>query len=219
MNFLGSSEQEPQCEPVFLGPDIGLVSVFEYHDDDGTCQLSMTELAAVCSDYFQECMAFLDSSEQEPQCEQVFLGPDIGFVSVFEYHDDDGTCQLSMTELATVCADYFAECVAFLDSSECEPGLDGLDCSIDIQECDSEPCLNGATCTDGANVGSTPQMHIDAWNDQYTCACSSGWEGENCATDINECSDGLNPCVMGSACSETEIGGTISAAPSCPKIE
>eukprot|EP01050_Picozoa_sp_SAG11_P041093 SAG11_NODE_18230_length_496_cov_3.259446_1_plen_139_part_10 len=96
INFLASSEETaPECDPVFLGPDIGLVSVFEFHDDDGTCQLSMQELANVCSDFFQECMSFLESSEQEPQCEQVFLGPDIGFVSVFEYHDDDGTCQLS----------------------------------------------------------------------------------------------------------------------------
>jgi hypothetical protein len=37
-------------------------------------------------------------------CEAVFLGPDIGFVNVMEYHDSDGTCTLSMAELATVCS-------------------------------------------------------------------------------------------------------------------
>ena len=38
-----------QCEAVFLGPDIGYVDVMEYHDEDGTCTISMIELAAVCS--------------------------------------------------------------------------------------------------------------------------------------------------------------------------
>lgn len=40
-------------------------------------------------------------------CEAVFLGPDIGFVNIMEYHDSDGTCTLSMAELATVCSASF----------------------------------------------------------------------------------------------------------------
>ena len=53
---MAASEPEaPQCEPVFLGPDIGLADVFEYNDDDGSCELSMTELAAVCTTFIQEC--------------------------------------------------------------------------------------------------------------------------------------------------------------------
>ncbi|XP_070578928.1 uncharacterized protein [Ptychodera flava] len=37
---------------------------------------------------------------------------------------------------------------------------------IDIDECESEPCLNGGTCTDDVNV--------------YTCACAEGYSGTNC---------------------------------------
>ena len=37
------------CEAVFLGPDIGFVNIMEYHDSDGTCTISIAELAAVCS--------------------------------------------------------------------------------------------------------------------------------------------------------------------------
>lgn len=37
------------CEAVFLGPDIGYVNIMEYHDSDGTCTVSMAELAVVCS--------------------------------------------------------------------------------------------------------------------------------------------------------------------------
>jgi hypothetical protein len=59
-----SQPKHPQykCEPVFLGPDIGYSNVMQYHDSDGSCQLSVTELAKVCKAYFQECMKFLESS-------------------------------------------------------------------------------------------------------------------------------------------------------------
>jgi hypothetical protein len=131
--FLESSEQEPECEGVFLGPDLGFVNIMQYNDADGSCQLSMSELQAVCSgEMFQTCMDFLASSEDEPQCEAVFLGPDLGFVNVMAYNDADGSCQLSIAELATVCASFLDECLAFLESSEptapqCEPVFLGPD--------------------------------------------------------------------------------------------
>jgi Ca2+-binding EF-hand superfamily protein len=121
IDFLASSEQHPQCDSVFLGPDIGNVNIFEYNDADGTCDLSMAELGEVCKDYFFECIDFLESSEHEtPQCDPVFLGPDVGLVNIFNYHDEDGTCRLSMQELAAVCTEYFSECLSFLESSEHE---------------------------------------------------------------------------------------------------
>ena len=51
-------------------------------------------------------------------CEAAYLGPDIGYVNIYEYHDGDGSCTISMAELAAVCAEQFAECIAFLDSSD-----------------------------------------------------------------------------------------------------
>jgi hypothetical protein len=160
LDFLESSEPEtPQCEQVFLGPDLGFQSVFEYHDDDGTCQLSMTELATVCVQFFQECMAFLASSEDEPspepepdqvvqlpQCEQVFLGPDLGFQSVFEYNDNDGTCHLSITELAAVCQQFFSECMSFLESSE--PVLRQLCCATSPTGTPNRLCCARLTAQD-----------------------------------------------------------------------
>uniref|UniRef100_A0A3B4U7M0 Protein crumbs homolog 1-like n=1 Tax=Seriola dumerili TaxID=41447 RepID=A0A3B4U7M0_SERDU len=47
--------------------------------------------------------------------------------------------------------------------------------------CDSQPCLNQGECLD--------QFY------EFNCSCSSGWEGELCETEINECSSG--PCVYG----------------------
>ncbi len=39
---------------------------------------------------------------------------------------------------------------------------------VDINECGSNPCMNGATCTDDVN--------------SYTCTCVAGYIGTNCET-------------------------------------
>ena len=39
---------------------------------------------------------------------------------------------------------------------------------IDIDECSSNPCMNGAACTDAVN--------------SYTCACVAGYTGTHCET-------------------------------------
>ena len=37
---------------------------------------------------------------------------------------------------------------------------------LDIDECESRPCMNNGTCTDGLN--------------DYTCECMAGYTGPNC---------------------------------------
>ena len=114
----------PECEPIFLGPDIGYQDVMSYSDADGDCVLTMAELATVCASHYDECISFLASSEPaaEPApdaaCDPVYLGPDIGYANIMEYHDDDGSCTISMAELASVCESFFNECISFLNSSE-----------------------------------------------------------------------------------------------------
>uniref|UniRef100_A0A6Q2XZY0 Neurogenic locus notch homolog protein 1 n=1 Tax=Esox lucius TaxID=8010 RepID=A0A6Q2XZY0_ESOLU len=54
-------------------------------------------------------------------------------------------------------------------------------CQIDIDECASTPCKNGAKCSDGPN--------------KYTCECAEGYTGQHCETDINECYS--DPCHYG----------------------
>ena len=63
---------------------------------------------------------------------------------------------------------------------------------FDTNECDPDPCQNGATCTANA-IG-------------YTCSCSLGYEGTNCDHDIHECDP--NPCLNGATCTETSDGTT-----------
>ena len=54
---------------------------------------------------------------------------------------------------------------------------------VDINECSSSPCLNGATCTDAVN--------------SYTCACVAGYTGTHCETgDSLECSNLVKQYIM-----------------------
>ena len=49
-------------------------------------------------------------------------------------------------------------------SCACEPGYAGVMCNVNVDDCKSNPCKNGATCVDGVN--------------RYTCLCSAGYTGE-----------------------------------------
>ena len=44
---------------------------------------------------------------------------------------------------------------------------------IEINECDSHPCMNGATCNDAVNA--------------YNCTCVGGYEGVNCENGMFYC--------------------------------
>ena len=63
----------------------------------------------------------------------------------------------------------------------CEPGYNGTNCEIDVNECSSNPCLNG-NCSE-------PSVNM------YKCTCTPGWTGVNCQTDIDECLS--YPCING----------------------
>ena len=52
---------------------------------------------------------------------------------------------------------------------------------VEILECKSSPCINGASCVD--------------LEDFYECQCVPGYTGRNCEIDINECED--QPCLNG----------------------
>ena len=41
---------------------------------------------------------------------------------------------------------------------------------VDVNECHSNPCANGATCVDGVH--------------QYSCSCAAGYTGSDCKTGI-----------------------------------
>ncbi|XP_052792518.1 fibropellin-3-like [Mya arenaria] len=78
-----------------------------------------------------------------------------------------------------VCSDH----VGYFTCS-CFPGYTGTCCAINIDDCQSGPCLNGGLCKDGVN--------------SYTCTCRRGYTGDNCQTDTNECVS--SPCRNGGTC-------------------
>ncbi|KAJ7363620.1 Olfactomedin-like protein 2A [Desmophyllum pertusum] len=69
--------------------------------------------------------------------------------------------------------------------------------STDINECDSNPCLNGGSCVDLVN--------------EYNCSCEPGYNGSRCENDINECDS--NPCLNGGSCLDLVNEYNCSCAP------
>ena len=69
----------------------------------------------------------------------------------------------------------------------CVPGWTGINCTIQVDECASDPCRNGGTCTD---------LQLD-----YQCDCLPGFTAEDCFIDIDEC--GSLPCDNGGTCMNT----------------
>ncbi|KAK2181409.1 hypothetical protein NP493_400g02051 [Ridgeia piscesae] len=102
-------------------------------------------------------------------------------------------------------------------------------CPFDIDECASNPCLNGGTCLDRLDgftcectygftgpicsketlCKMTPCQHGGTCletDDTRTCHCPSGYTGDDCETDIDECA--RNPCLNGGTCMDRLDGFT-----------
>ncbi|XP_067845710.1 protein crumbs homolog 1 [Heptranchias perlo] len=65
----------------------------------------------------------------------------------------------------------------------CPSGWTGLNCEVNINECQSSPCIHG-NCTDKVSA--------------YKCTCESGFMGTNCEVNIDNCRN--HKCANGATC-------------------
>lgn len=93
----------------------------------------------------------------------------------------DGACDYSYIP------EYEPECV-IMESTSSLVGNGNGNCRIDVDECSSAPCVNGAACSDRGAI------------DSFTCTCRDGYDGQLCSIDIAECASA--PCRHGATCSE-----------------
>lgn len=125
------------CAPVYLGASVGTQRVFKWNAATGACTLQMAAVESFCRDpvSLAECLENIAAAQPEPEpepelqpasgCQQVYLGPDMGFVDVME-RNADGECTLSITMLSIVCSGpMFETCIDFLHSSGEGPGDPG----------------------------------------------------------------------------------------------
>ena len=86
-----------------------------------------------------------------------------------------------------------ARCVDALNgyTCECRSGWEGRLCTLDINECLSQPCAHGGVCTDELNG--------------FTCQCTANFGGSTCGEDVNECLTST-PCQNYILCDNT-FGG------------
>lgn len=104
----------------------------------------------------------------------------------------------------------------------CPAGFTGDRCETDIDDCQGDPCLNGATCIDLVNqfrcqcvpgyVGNLCQDKVDyclakpcanggrciSGTNDYRCVCKLGFTGKDCSVDVDECRSA--PCRNGGTC-------------------
>lgn len=157
---------------------------------------------------------------QAPCKQKLFFPPDLNFCT--HHHP----CVNGATCMNTGQGSYTCTCL---------PGFTGVNCELEMQECDSNPCRNGGICT-----VSCKQMHLNTniqlfladslaldhptnfsslfqfpqnLESGYMCTCPQGFEGSHCEHSLLTCAD--SPCFHSGKCWEKDNGRSYMCE--CPR--
>lgn len=83
---------------------------------------------------------------------------------------------------------YCSYSLKFYFSCECTSGWTGQNCSEEINECDSDPCMNGALCHESTIPG------------QFVCLCPPFYTGKFCHQHYNLSDPLTDPCRNNATC-------------------
>ena len=215
------------CVPGFANGMCELPFISEY-EDECTVAESTTGTAATCvATHVSACAAI--GSAGTSVGENCTTDDRCTFNNGGNGDPSDDVCDATTADATCVAESSNGEdaCTAAGDCTYVA-ALDG-NCDIDVDECASSPCQNGAVCTESS-------MDADIGFDAYRCACTAGYTngacdytdfiteytdectvtessasdtlGGNCDVDVDECTS--SPCQNDAECTESSVEGTVS---------
>jgi len=76
----------------------------------------------------------------------------------------------------------------------------------DVDQCESSPCDNGATCVDHGGA-----LTVNGTFDTFECLCTDGFEGITCSDYIDDCTS--SPCENAATCTSDTYGYHCACVP------
>ena len=148
--------------------------------NDGTCQDLAGQYFCACSSWFtgSDCNEDIDECTGREVCAGAFCNNTFGG---YRCIDTIGICPSANCNDRGEC--WILDLDGGRESCSCGRGFTGSKCQyqLDNGTCLSNPCMNNGTC--------------QYENHDYVCECPSGYGGDYCQFDIDECLS--NPCLTG----------------------
>ncbi|XP_056147027.1 protein crumbs homolog 2-like [Lampris incognitus] len=189
------------------------------------CESNPCRNGATCRDlvgmYTCECVAGYDGADCEVDVDECASEPcqhgSVCHDMINSYECDCANtgfmgdlCEEDIPECGSDPCRHGATCVEGVNeySCLCWPGYEGASCEIDIDECEDQPCENGGECFERSDPSHWEMDWELGFADAvgYICQCQSGFAGENCSFNIDECES--EPCQNRGTC-EDQINGYI----------